>query len=351
MRPIIISGGILEAKNMSGIPRYSYEVIKHLDELLERDEQNIDIRIYYQTDRTINVDKLHKIKMCPLERKRKKFRLQVLRKYIKNQNGISCNFANDVQIYRNGIVCVHDMRPLDTRLYDTPKLRREFLCLKYSIKLMNSTVVTVSEYSKKEICRICRMPEDKVHVIPNGWEHITKIEEDVTIFDRLSNVKRENYFYSIGSVARHKNFKWIYEIARRNPEEMFVVAGNIDKSFWKIDISEMKLNNMVFCGYVSDQENKALMQSCKAFLFPSKYEGFGIPPLEALALGKKIIISNATCLPEIFGSSAAYFDPDDYNVDLESMMNQKVEGREKVLEKYTWKNAAKLWMKLFVQMQ
>lgn len=114
MRPIIISGGILEAKNMSGIPRYSYEVIKHLDELLERDEQNIDIRICYQADRTINVDKLHKIKMCPLERKRKKFRLQVLRKYIKNQNGISCNFANDVQIYRNGIVCVHDMRPLDT---------------------------------------------------------------------------------------------------------------------------------------------------------------------------------------------------------------------------------------------
>ncbi len=348
-KPIIIHGDVLEEMHIDGIPRYVHEVIKHIDAC--DDASDLDIRICYPSDDKVSIGGLKRIKECPLNKNGKKFRLQVLRKYIKEQNGISCTFANDIQFYRNGICTIHDVRPLDAEIYDSTNVKRAFLLLKYSVKLMNSTIVTVSEFSKERICRVLKVPKNKVYVIPNGWEHIARIEEDSSIFDRIHNIQKGNYFYSIGSVAKHKNFKWIYEVAKRNPKEKFVIAGNIDREFWGTDDSEMKVDNLIFCGYVSDEENVALMKNCKAFLFPSKYEGFGIPPLEALALGKKIIISNATCLPEIFGNSAVYFNPDNYDVDLESMMRQEVYDGEKVLNKYTWENSAKLWINLFREKQ
>ena len=101
---------------------------------------------------------------------------------------------------------------------------------------------------------------------------------------------------------------------------------------------------------LTDEENKALMQNCKAFLFPSRYEGFGIPPLEAAACGADICISSASCLPEIFGDCAHYFDPDDVQVDLAALCMEPAAPAEKLLEKYSWDRSAKQWLDLFKQM-
>lgn len=68
------------------------------------------------------------------------------------------------------------------------------------------------------------------------------------------------------------------------------------------------------------------MQKCKAFVFPSYYEGFGIPPLEALSCGTKIIVSNASCLPEIYADTAYYIDPDNPNVNLNELLSKKIES-------------------------
>ena len=85
---------------------------------------------------------------------------------------------------------------------------------------------------------------------------------------------------------------------------------------------------------------KALMSKCKAFIFPSYYEGFGIPPLEALSVGAKIIVSKAACLPEIYGNTAHYIDPDNPDINLNQLLEQPVESPERILEKYTYDNAA-----------
>ena len=77
------------------------------------------------------------------------------------------------------------------------------------------------------------------------------------------------------------------------------------------DIAKLKeLPNVKLLGYVSDGQVKWLMQNCKAFIFPSYYEGFGIPPLEALSVGAKIVVGNAASLPEIYKKSAYYIDPE-----------------------------------------
>ena len=93
-------------------------------------------------------------------------------------------------------------------------------------------------------------------------------------------------------------------------------------------------------GYVSDDQVKALMQKCTAFVFPSYYEGFGIPPLEALSCGTKIIVSNAASLPEIYENTAYYINPNDTNINLKLLLSKEVESSDKILERYQYKNAA-----------
>lgn len=82
------------------------------------------------------------------------------------------------------------------------------------------------------------------------------------------------------------------------------------------------------------------MQKCRAFIFPSYFEGFGIPPLEALAAGAKVIISDSSCLPEIYGNAAHYIDPENPNVDLNALLTEEVSSAAPILEKYTLKNTA-----------
>lgn len=99
-------------------------------------------------------------------------------------------------------------------------------------------------------------------------------------------------------------------------------------------------DNLFYLGYVSDSEMKSLMRNCKAFIHPAKYEGFGITPMEALSVGAPIIISREACLPEIYGKSAHYIDADDYNVNLNELLVEKVEDSERVLCNYSWEKFA-----------
>ena len=108
-----------------------------------------------------------------------------------------------------------------------------------------------------------------------------------------------------------------------------------------IGINELKTENMFFTGYISDGQIKSLMSHCKAFIHPAIYEGFGIPPLEAMSCGATLILSTATCLPEIYGKSAHYIDPYCYDIDLDVIVQEHVEKSQIVLEKYNWSIEAK----------
>jgi glycosyltransferase involved in cell wall biosynthesis len=93
-------------------------------------------------------------------------------------------------------------------------------------------------------------------------------------------------------------------------------------------------------GYLPDVRVKALMERCKAFILPSYYEGFGLTPLEALACGASIIVSNAASLPEIYGDTAHYIDPTNANVDLDVLLSQPVADPAPLLKKYSYDASA-----------
>jgi glycosyltransferase involved in cell wall biosynthesis len=140
----------------------------------------------------------------------------------------------------------------------------------------------------------------------------------------------------LGSLSKRKNIKWIIKYAQENPDSLFVISGI---SLPTVNIKELDNplpKNIILLGYLDDFKVKALMEKCKAFIQPSYYEGFGIPPLEALGCGAQIIIANAASLPEIYGNTAHYIDPFDTHINLDELINQTLDPPDKILQMYSY---------------
>ena len=177
--------------------------------------------------------------------------------------------------------------------------------------------------------------------MPNGWEHFQKVVADTSIFHQFPQLEKDFYF-TLGSLSRRKNLLWIANYAEDHPQDIFAISGKMLSGLVPPELERLQtLPNIVLLGYVTDGQVKALMERCKAFVLPSYYEGFGIPPLEALSCGTKIVVARAASLPEIYGGTAHYIDPDNSNVDLEELLSQPVADAKPVLEKYTYDNAAR----------
>lgn len=344
---IVIAGDVLCVDKIQGIPRFASECIKMMDKILDNRFQMLDVRVCYPLGKNILLPKLNNIQIVPITQEEKHFRMGDLRKYVEKNKALLVNMGPSVVLGKNNIITIHDVRPLEKTSEDDIKKKIQLFAIGVLAKIFKSEIVTVSNYQKDRIVKLLHIPNQKIHVIGNGWEHIKNVERDDGIFDKFSVIRKHEYYYSLGSVAPHKNYKWIFEVAKRNPMCQFVVAGNVSKKTWGIDNTNIQNDNIIYTGYINDEENISLLSNCKAFIHPSKYEGFGIPPLEALACGAKIMLSNATCLPEIFKDSAVYFYPDNYNINLDEMLNMEVESPKIVLEDYTWENAALKWLELF----
>ena len=313
-----------------------------LDKLIEG--TGLDVRIAYRDDgRPIHLPELKNIRLVPLKAVKYFYNLAVLPAYLRRTHAFYVGLASDMLLTKRSVVVLHDIRPL---VMDTDKgfFRFKFWVHCLSTKWFAQRVFTVSDNQRHLISEKLGIPLDKIGITYNGWEHMKGVTPDESIFDKMPGVVKGEYYYALGSLAKHKNFKWIREVARRNPDKTFVVAGGKDLRAFGDDTEAKDTHNVFYPGYVSDAENAALMKHCKLFLHPAVFEGFGIPPLEALALGAPIALANATCLPELYGDTARYFDPYDYDTDLDKLTAQPVAAPDEVLQRYSWDRTANFWL-------
>ena len=178
-------------------------------------------------------------------------------------------------------------------------------------------------------------------MVGNGWEHIKDIKEDLSVFSKLGIAEGEPYCFALGSRNVHKNSAWIIKTAAKNPDLLFVVSGANAGGYSE---PEDVPPNLLFSGLVGDGELKALMARCLVFLQPSFVEGFGIPPLEAMSLGRPVIVSDIPVFHEIYGDCARYIDPNGDGCLIEEVLAQPAESPGRVLSAYTWDNAARAFI-------
>ena len=352
MKKVVINGINLSLmSHITGIQRYAREIIIRLDDFLSKKGIQVEYAYFHNATNTIlKPEELRYIHPIPIKAFNSRMaNLFTLPRYIKKEGAVGVNFSPEILNSKAQIACVHDLRPVLFRSYDSWHFRLSFWATLHIVKKTASKIVTVSDYQKKEICKYFKIKDtNKVVTIYNGWEHMRSINVDEAIFSKFPQLKDNDYYYTLGSLAPHKNLQWVIEVAKRNPKQFFAIAGGKNLKNWRDSIEKDSIPNVLFLGYVSDSENKALMKHCKAFLHPSKYEGFGIPPLEALACGAQIAVSNATCLPEIYEDAAHYFDPNDYDINIDKLISQPVASPNKILQKCSWDKSSSEWMKLIL---
>ena len=335
---VIVNGRFLLHK-VTGVERYAGEILAELDKIIDWGE--VEMAVPPETERMPTYKNIKVVKVGKLHNRL--WEHISFPWYVRKQKAISLNLCNVGPLPLPGIVCIHDVK-IKARPQDFSK---KFL-LWYNLLLFNACkrakrIITVSEFSKKEICKYYGVMPEKIVVIPNAWLHYERIGYNEDTLKKYGVVKN-NYFFSMCSLEPNKNFKWIAEAAKQHPGQIFAVSGSINEKVFADGLGFECPSNMKLLGYVSDEEAKTLMRDCKAFLFPTFYEGFGIPPLEAISAGaKQIVVSDTEVMHEVFGTGMIYIDPAGNTPDIDkaiSFINK--EYREDILKKYSWRKSAQI---------
>jgi glycosyltransferase involved in cell wall biosynthesis len=227
--------------------------------------------------------------------------------------------------------------------------QRVYAWVNHKVAKKSAAVLTYSQFTKDDIERFTDVPPSKITVTHLAAEPIMAKMEAV---EALENKPFITY---VGRAAPHKNLARLIEafalLKGRHPDLRLVLAGKIDGNYRRLEktAQEQAINNVVFPGFVSEGQLRWLYENCEAYVFPSLSEGFGLPGLEAMAHGAPVVSSNATCLSEIYGEAAHYFDP----LDVQSMSDainevltdkqlreSLVEKGRKRVQKYSWRRMA-----------
>lgn len=186
-------------------------------------------------------------------------------------------------------------------------------------------IATVSYFSQTELGRCLRIPDKDILLAPNGTDHLRTVLPDAAVVDRLG-LEAGKYFVTLGLSTANKNIPLAIDAFRLlgRPDTRLVVIG---KGSSRVFGSQNLESNpgVIFTGRLTDEEVTGLLRSATALLFPSRYEGFGIPSLEAMLQGCPVIASTAPGIMEVCGDAALHFHPDNSGM-LQDLMRRVLDN-------------------------
>ncbi len=251
----------------------------------------------------------------------------------------------------------HDLAVLDRPEWFNPRFAAWYGWLLPRLARRVQHIIAVSEFTKRRITERIGIEPQKITVIPIGVDErfVRKSPEEVVEVRKSLGILSQHYLLCVGSVEPRKNLHRLLQAWTRLQEQIpsdiqLVVAGAKGRSLVFPDVSFEQLPPKVhLTGYVKDEQLAGLYSGALALIYPSLYEGFGLPPLEAMACGTPVITSNVTSLPEVVEDAAMLIDPLDVNSIAEGMKrvvessSLREELQRKGLErakKYTWERTA-----------
>lgn len=235
------------------------------------------------------------------------------------QNGIGLS----ENITCKKVVTLHDLIPYIMPETVGKSYQLKFLKEMPAIISCSDAIITVSKESKKDILRFFPIDENKIHVIPlaadSKYMPLNK-GECKSILKTKFNLVRPFILY-VGGFSPRKNIKSLVtsfknSLEHLNMEYDLVLIGSMGEECEKIKLLSNELNisdHVKFTGFVEELYLPTFYNGCDLFAYPSSYEGFGLPPLEAMCCGAPVICSNSSSIPEVVGSGGILVDP--YNLE------------------------------------
>ncbi len=271
------------------------------------------------------------------------------------------------------ITTVHDVCHMAQRQFFPGVLKRIYSG-QFLQQVLNKSnhIITVSNFSKAEITKYFKVDAEKIHVIYNGvdplFHPLNKEESDPVL---AKHNFPEEYLLFIGNVKPHKNILGLitaYKIALEQDSDLppLVILGQFKNlitgipNLREIMQEQILAKRILFTGYLPTEDLPAIYSRAMLFLFPSFYEGFGLPPLEAMACGAPVITSNVSSIPEVVGDAAIRVDP--YNTeeiadaiinlvgDQAKQQNLRKRGLEHI-RLFSWKNSAQAHLEVYRKAQ
>jgi glycosyltransferase involved in cell wall biosynthesis len=308
-RPWAINGRFL-LQPATGVQRYAAEVVRALDrlkaegspltdglgfEILVPPGQRRDLGLCAIPVRTVGASGGHLWEQAVLPRA---------------VSGGLLSLCNTAPVaLRRQIVCIHDANTWNFPASYSLPFRVAYRTLLPALGQSAARVATVSHYSARELVRHGVTSTEKLFVAPNGHEHVLAITPGHS--DETAAVATRRTVAVVGSRAPHKNVELVVGLAGRLAAEglSVVIVGASDPRVFRAG-RDLTAGSVICVGRIGDAEMLALLRDCLCLAFPSFEEGFGLPPLEAMAIGCPVVASDRASMPEVCGDAALYAAPD-----------------------------------------
>jgi glycosyltransferase involved in cell wall biosynthesis len=261
---------------------------------------------------------------------------------------------------RNAVTTIHDLG-----CWDCPSKNKKYMTLYFKIMywkaaLGKKRVVTVSEFSKQRIAKILNKDESRIEVVYNGisdcFDKFIYSEDKEKQAVKIYGLPTD-YLLCLSTIEPRKNIRLLIEaydelLNENKIDTDLVLAG---RRGWLVnnlleDLSETTVNRIHFTGFIEEELLPYVYKRAKVFIFPSIYEGFGVPPIEAMSMGIPVISSDAASLPEVLGNAAFMFHDKDKKslkntiIKVLSLKDKELElARNKGIERaniYKWSSEA-----------
>ncbi len=267
------------------------------------------------------------------------------------------------------VVTIHDIIPIVLKdEYRLPPDRALECKVKFSAARRATRVVTISEFSKQDIIKNLNIDEKKISCIYESTDDTFKKSNQKAIDSTVEEFAlKKKYIMTVGDyygIDPRKNYLFLIEafaefiLSDKNNDIVLLFvgkSGGVENEYFKIMSRAQRLgvkDKIVFTGFVSDEQLAALYSGARAFVYPTKYEGFGLPILQAMSCGCPVIAANNTSIPEVAGAAAELFETGNTKSFIESL-DRVMENRAKYealgyenTKRFSWQKAAQEFIKL-----
>lgn len=251
---------------------------------------------------------------------------------IKHRNVLQFNTSQlEINFFKkNQIVTIHDVIPLLFKHLHKKQYHYYKYLIGFGLKKANY-ILTPSNHSKELLQNIFNIKSEQIKVIHNGSDNYEKQT-------KIPQLIKDNYIMYVGRICEMKNISVLlkaFEIISKSFTHKLLVVGDDEKQFNKkisdARLSENITSRIIFKQNVCEEEKTNLLSKASLFVFPSLYEGFGLPPIEAMACGCPVVVSKNSSLPEICGDAAIYTDPKNIS-EIASAINKVLSDKSLMTE-------------------